>query len=72
MVITPVWCILFNASFKFGVFSSIIKVAKVIPVFKSGEKSHVTNHRCISTISWFSKNLEKAVNDRTTKFLNDQ
>ena len=66
MVIAPILPILFNACFKFGVFPSSLQLAKVIPVFKSGEKSHVTNYRPISILLCFSKILEKAVYDRTT------
>ena len=57
------YCIVhfFNACFKLGVFPSNLKVAKIIPDFKSGEKSHVTNDRLISTLSCFPKILEKAV-----------
>ena len=64
-------CILFIACFKFDVFPSILKIAEVIPVFKSGAKSHVTNYWPISILSCFFKVLEKAVYDRITKFLND-
>ena len=71
IVIAPILSILFNACFKFGIFPSNLKVAKIIPVFKSGEKNYVTNYRPISILSYFSKILEKAVYDRTTKFLND-
>ena len=39
IVIAPILSILFNACFKFGIFPSNLKVAKIIPVFKSGEKN---------------------------------
>ena len=71
MVIISTLSILFNVCFKFGVFPSILKTVKVISVFKQGEKSHATNYRPISTLSSFSKILEKAVYDRTTKFWYD-
>ena len=71
IVIAPILSILFNACFKFGIFPSNLKVAKIIPVFKSGEKNYVNNYRPISILSCLSKILEKAVYDRTTKFLND-
>ena len=70
IVIAPILSILFNVCFKFGIFPSNLKVAKIIPVFNSGEKNYVTNFRPISILC-FSKILEKAVYDRTTKFLND-
>ena len=69
-MIAPILSVLCNACFKFGVFSSNLKIAKIIPVFKSGDKSQVTNYRPISILSCFSKILEKAVYDRTINFLN--
>ena len=71
MVIGSILSILFSACFKLGVFPLILKEAKVIPVFKSGEKSHETSYRPIFILSCFSKILENAVYDRTVKFLND-
>ena len=70
MVIAPILSVLYKACFKFCVFSSNLKIAQIIPVFKSGDKSQVTNYRPISILSCFSKILEKAVYDRTINFLN--
>ena len=70
IVITPILYVLYNACFKFGVFSSNLKTAKIITVFKSRDQSQVTNYRPISISSYFSKILEKAVYDRTINFLN--
>ena len=61
MVMAPILFILFTACFKFGAFSSNLKVAKVISIFKSGEKSQVINYKSISIISCFLTVLEKAV-----------
>ena len=44
MVIAPILSVPYNACFKFGVFSSILKIAKIIPVFQSGDKSQVTKY----------------------------
>ena len=71
MVIAPILSVLYNTCFKFGVFSSNPELAKIIPVFKSGAKSQVTNYRPISILSCFSKLLKKAVYDQTINFLND-
>ena len=62
--------ILINACFDLGVFPSILKIAKVIPVFKAGDKGKVSNCRPISLLSVFSKILEKVVYIRTVDFLN--
>ena len=60
---------LFNSAFKLGIFPSCLKIARVIPVFKSGEKTDLNNYRPISILSTFSKILEKLICDRTQLFL---
>ena len=44
-----------NISFRTGVFPSRMKISKVIPMFKSGTKTDVTNYRPISLLLQFSK-----------------
>ena len=61
--------ILFNYAFEFGIFPSCLKTAKVIPIFKSGIKTDISNYRPISILSYFSKNFEKLVCKRTRSFL---
>ena len=46
-----------------------LKIAEVIPIFKSGEKSSMDNYRPISLLSAFSKFLEKVVAIRLLTFL---
>ena len=40
-------------SLKEAVFPSELKLAKVVPIFKSGESDKVTNYRPISVLSFF-------------------
>ena len=58
-----------NISFRSGVFPSRMKIAKVTPMFKSGTKTDVTNHRPISLLPQFSKILEKLFLTRINSFL---
>ena len=58
-----------NISFRTGVFPSRMKIAKVIPMFKSGIKTEVTNYRPISLLPQFSKILEKLFLTRINSFL---
>ena len=51
-----------------GVFPSRMKIAKVIPMFKSGAKTEVTNYRPISLLPQFSKKLEKLFLTRINSF----
>ena len=60
---------IFNTSFKTGVFPDKFKIAKVIPVFKSGIKENCSNYRPISLLPQFSKILEKLFNSRLSAFL---
>ena len=50
---------LFNLSFSSGSFTSILKTAKVVPVFKNGSKLDCCNYRPISLLSNVEKILEK-------------
>ena len=61
-----------NISFRTGVFPSRMKIAKVIPMFKSGTKTDVTNYRPISLLPQFSKVLEKLFLTRINSFFNRQ
>ena len=57
-----------NVSFKTGVFPR--KIAEVVPLFNSGEKSVFTTYNPISLLPQFSKILEKIYNDISEQFLN--
>ena len=46
-----------------------MKIAKVIPIFKTGSSQDMTNYRPISTLTSFSKILEKIVHKRLYDFL---
>ena len=58
---------LINISFRSGVFPS--ELAKVVPIFKSGDSSSVNNCRPISVLSFFSKVFERVVYNRVLDFL---
>ena len=50
---------IFNASILSGTFPEQMKIAKVIPLFKKGDKLDPSNYRPISLLSTLSKILEK-------------
>ena len=60
---------LINLFFAQGKFTTTLKIAKVIPIHKKGEKSECDNYRPISLISDISKPLEKLVHERLYSFL---
>ena len=53
-----------------GVFPSVLKTAKVVPVFKKDSKLDYSNYRPISLLSNIEKILEKLMNKRLYTFLN--
>ena len=62
-------CHLFNLSFSQGIVPSQMKIAKISPVHKGGDRSSMDNYRPISLLSCFSKILEKIVCKKLTCFL---
>ena len=51
-----------NQAFNTGVFPSKLKLAKVIPLYKKGDKTSIENYRPISLLPCMSKVLEKIIN----------
>ena len=50
---------LVNSSISEGIFPSELKLARVVPIFKSGDPSLITNYRPISVLSFFLRFLKK-------------
>ena len=69
--ISNVLSILFNLSFSTGIFPDWPKLARVVPVFKSGSTLNVANYRPISVLSCISKIMESIINTRLDSFLNN-
>ena len=68
-IISPV-VHLFNLSFKTGFIPKEYKRAKIIPIYKAGEKNRFDNYRPISLLNAFSKLMEKIVACQMMKYLN--
>ena len=47
-----------------GVFPDLLKIAKIIPIFKSDDKQKISNYRPISILSPFSNIFEKIISTR--------
>ena len=54
-----------------GVFPSVLKTAKVVPVFKKDSKLDYSNYRPILLLSNIEKILEKLMYNRLYTFLNN-
>ena len=59
-----------NLSLNSGVVPKEMKIARVIPLFKSGDNSLFTNYRPVSVLPVFSKFLERIIYNRLLDFLN--
>jgi len=63
---------LINASFNKGIFPDALKIAKVVPIFKSDDKSVLSNYRSVSVLSVISKMFERLMYKRlNTYFINN-
>lgn len=60
-----------NLCFRQGCFPDKLKIAKVIPIFKSGDLEDENNYRPISILPSISKVFEKAIVHRLKGFLED-
>ena len=60
---------IFDLSLSTGIVPDQLKIARVIPLFKSGFISQFSNYRPVSILPAFSKILEKIVYIRLSNFL---
>ena len=60
-----------NLSFQTGVFPTELKVANVVPIFKSGDEMVFTNYRPVSVLPVFSKVLERLMYNRLIDYINE-
>ena len=60
-VIAPYLSYFLDYMFLNGTFPKVLEIAKVIPIYKSGQKDSVNNYRLISLLSPFSKVIEKLI-----------
>ena len=68
-LISPILRDLINRSLAEGSFPNFCKIARVVPIFKSGSPTEVGNYRPISILPIFSKIFEKIVHKQLSDFL---
>ena len=61
---------IFNISIMQGIFPDELKVARVVPLFKSGDPMSFSNYRPVSVLPVFSKILERLMYKRLLSFIN--
>ena len=71
-ILAPVISCLVSSSLQQGVFPHKLKIAKVIPLHKSGSRAEVSNYRPISLLSCFSKIYEKIMQTRLLSHLKSE
>ena len=62
---------LFNRSLQEGYFPNQMKIAEVVPLYKSKERDQSSNYRPISLLIVISKLLERIVYKRTFQFITE-
>ncbi|MBM3937968.1 MAG: hypothetical protein FJ333_04840 [Sphingomonadales bacterium] len=60
---------IFNLSFRNGIVPNQLKIAKIVPLFKSGDTTLTDNYRPIALLPIFSKILEKLAFNRLSNFI---
>ena len=58
-----------NLSFDAGMFPVELKIAKIVPIFKSGDECTFTNYRPVSVLPVFSKIMERLMYDRLISYM---
>ena len=69
-ILSPILASIINKSFQTGTFPKLLKIAKVIPVYKANDKQDITNYRPISILHPISKVFERIIFKQLLGFLN--
>ena len=67
-LVAPILCMLINLSFNTGTFPNPLKVARITPIYKKGDKSNPGNYRPIASLPYLSKIYERAMANRLIDF----
>ena len=67
-IISPILSRLYNQCMILGIFPSMLKVGKITPIHKKGNKELIENYRPISTLPIFGKVSEKIIYSRMYNF----
>ena len=67
--ITESLTIIVNQMLKTGTFPELLKTSKVIPLYKKGDNSNLSNYRPIALLPSISKIFEKGILTQLTKYL---
>ena len=68
-ILSPSLTVIFNKSLSTGIYPNAWKMAKVLPIYKSGKRTDLSNYRPISTISTVAKLFGRIVHDQFYSYL---
>ncbi|CAB3228852.1 unnamed protein product [Arctia plantaginis] len=71
-IFVPPLTYIFNLCINAGVFPDLFKRALIHPIYKTGDVDRVNNYRPISVLPSLSKILEKIINTRLKKYLEEK
>ena len=69
-VIVPPLCKLINFSFSMGKFPDMLKIARITPIFKKGDRTNPCHYRPIASLPYISKIFERCMANKLLSFLN--
>ena len=69
-VISPILAKIFNQCIQSGIYPEELKLAEIIPIYKSGSKTVPKNYRPISLLSPFTKIFENYLYNELINFFN--
>jgi len=70
-IIAPILAKMFNKFYEIGKYPDELKIARVTPLHKKGDKTYVDNYRPISVLTQINKVFEKLIHSRLMNFIND-
>ena len=70
-LISPLLTITLNKSLTTGCFPKSLKTARVVPIFKAGNRSNLNNYRPTSILPIFNKIFERVVHNQLQSYLDD-
>lgn len=67
-IVWPIW-LLFQKTFEMGIIPERLKMSRVVPVFKKGDKNDVSNYRIVAISSTILKIFERAIRNKLTSII---
>lgn len=66
--LAPILHCIFQKVFETGIYPNVLKLARVVPIFKAGSRDLSENYRPISVLTGINRILESLINERLVSF----